>query len=624
MKKNKSLMYSVAIIEAIKNDYENFRLNTYQLNHKGLFMGGDGIYAVISEDSDYSIDKLKEIYEKYRTICVPPANIISHIKENFEKLSARSSFEKSSLYGQSLNLSEFINELNIQIPKIYHPFNADMKWGTNEFKLIFKNKLSDNDKIEIQLICESIGFQGYEYIFEINPDISDYPGEVNFKPNAHNNLQLAASGLIQKQFSRDILDQYEEDEDFWVENRLAVFSGQLVDKRKYLPNEFLKPLTKCFVDASVFERQNLRVYLSLYEQVIIALPLTESENFYRVFQINKNELSELIRRGRLLFTAPQNLSRYSKRLLLDILSVNPNSILFSRKLTASTLAGIQNKSGIIGVTYSSDDQYEFLNQCSSSGNQGLKLIASTLSEQWQSLELIINKQGAVSACNAGLSNMLAKLYMKTGKDFTIELHTAAMSFEFAQGLNAHHFPFDSEQYSEVNACNAISNLYNGIQPTSQIKESELSLLLSGVLAINNDMNVLELDDALNSTHIRSLPRIIGQYSNLNEDDKNEKLYQLRKDLRQLENNKDRLSKLDFSGYLAPATIGAGMEFLDISGGGYVTIGGWILKMLASYGSNSKLVDNPIFIKLNAINHRVSNDTIIIKKCRDSVKSYSNI
>jgi len=624
MKKNNSVLYSFAIIEAIKNDYEAFRLNTHQLNHKGLFMGDDGIYAVICESSDYSIDKLKEIYEQYRTLCIPPAIIISHVKESFEKIPGRTAFEKSSLYGQPLNMSEFINELNIQIPKIYHPFNADIKWGTNEFKLIFKNELSENDKIEIQLICESIGFQGYEYIFEINPDISDYPGEINFTPNAHNNLQLTASGLIQKQFPRAILDRYEEDEDFWVENRLAVFSGQLGDKRKYLPSEFLEPLTKCFVDASVFERQNLRVYLSLYEQVIIALPLAEPEKFYRIFQINKNELSELIRRGRLLFTAAQNLSRYPKKLLLDILSVNPNSILFSRKLTASTLAGIQKKSGILRGTHSSDEQYEFLNQCSNSDNQELKLIASTLSEQWQNLELIINKQGAISACNAGLSNMLTKLYMARGKDFAIELHSAAMSFEFAQGLNAHHFPFDSEQYSEVNACKSISNLYNGIQSTPKIKESELSLLLSDVLAINNDMSVLELDDALNCTHIRSIPRIIGQYSDLNEEDKKEKLYQLRKELHQLESNNNRLSKLDFSGYLAPAVIGASMEYLDIAGGGYVTIGGWVLKMLASYGSNSNLVDNPIFIKLNAMNHRVSSDTIIVKKCRDSVQSYSNI
>lgn len=610
--------YSLPIMDTIRYDYECFRFDTYQYSHKGLFTNNGSLFAVILEvkNDEELLKKLTEQYYQSHTLGIPTATIVCEILKHYKPIVRRSSLEKSYLHGQPMNMDETINQLNLHIPQKYHPFNVDFKFATNEFRIIFKDKVTNSEKEDIQLICESLGYQGYDYIFEHDSDISNYPGKIEYRPNGFNNMQLSASGLIQKQFPRQLLDRYEEDEDFWVQNRHSVFSGKHSEQREsFLLTSFENTKTRCFVDASVFHRQNLRVYLTLYEQIIIALPLKrDSKYFYQMFRIKLFELRELIARGRLLFVAPQNLTRYSQNLLLEIISVNPNSIIFSRRLAATTIRGIQNKSGIVGTTFSSDEQYDFIHHCSSTNNIGMQMLASMLSEQWKFGEDIVNKEGAPSVHHLGLSNMAIKGF---GRDLSIEIATASSSYEFAQGLKAHHFPFDSE----VKACKVMSNLYNGVALNSQqIRESELSMLLAEVLAINNDMSVLELDDALATSYIRSLPKIVGEFANLNEDQRQEKMYLLKKELEQIEKNKSRLASLDISGYGVPALIGGAMQFSDIAGGGYVTLGGWILKILTTYVGTSSLRDNPVFIKLSSLNHKVSQDALIIKRVRESINT----
>ncbi len=615
--------YSLPIIDAIKHDYEKLRFMTYEYDHKGLYRKDNNFFAVVDQvkNNPELKKKLREIFENYSTLSIPHAEVVGEVPIDAEKVILRNKVEKCCSFYQPLTIDLFLNQLIRHIPKEYHPFHADMKWYNNKFTLTFKRNLTQEEQDEIKLICESLGYQGYDYEFITNPNIPDYPGEVTIKPNTHNNLALVASGLIQKQFSRVLLDKYEEDEDFWSQNRHSIFLGAPPTKEYYLPNQFYsKGKSSCFVDASVFQRQNLRVYLSLYETVIIALPFQQQYDFYSIFQVTKVELRELIIRKRLLFVVPQNLDRYDKKLIDDILSTDPNCIIFSRKLATSTLAGIQNSSGVLGKSFSSDEQYEFLKLCNNSSSEGLKVFAKSLSEQWSFFEHLIDCDGATSVYQSGISRFVSNVFRNRGKDLLIELTSAASSFEFAKGLNAHHFPFDSNQYSEVEACRCISSFYNGFSSQSlSLKEAELSLLLEEVLSINNDMNILELDDALSSLNIRSLPKVISQYANLEPEERSFKLYQLNKELRQIEKNRSKLSSLDFSGFFLPAVTGAAMESAGISGSGYVSLAAWIVNAINLYAKQNQTIDNSILEYLSAKNHRVSRDTIIVSKCRNAIK-----
>lgn len=617
-----NLPYNLPIMDAVRHDYERFMLETYQYSHKGLFTDGEKLFAVIPEvkQNETLLNKLNEQYYNLHSVGVPYATIVGEVFDNYYPIESRSMPEKIQAYGHPMTMGEAINQINIHIPRKYHPFHVQFLFATNEFKLTFKTKLTQSEQQDIQLICESLGHQGYEFTFETDPAISDYPGVVDFKPNTQNNMQLVASGFIQKQFSKELLARYEEDEEFWVQNRQSVFSGdETAQKDEFLLPKFLAKQTRCFVDASVFPRQNLRVYLTLYEQVVIALPLqVEDEYFYKMFNINRHELRELVARGRLLFVVPQNLSRYSQNLLLDIISVDPNAIIFSRRLAAATIKGIQSKTKIMGATFSSDEQYHFLHLCARVNIPEVQRLASILSEQWQFGEFLLDKEGATSAHQLGVSRLAAKSFQERGKDLLIELTSAGSSYEYAQGLGAHHFPFDSNDYSEAAACQVFSGLYNGVvKQTKQIRESELSTLLSEILTINNDMDILELDNALSSSLTRSLPNIIKEYANMDESERFQKLRGLEQEVKTIENNKARLSKLNMSGFLG-SLAGAGMELTDTRGGGFVALGGWLINALKVYAGELKLEENPIFTKLSSLNHFTSKDAIIVQRVRDSV------
>jgi hypothetical protein len=617
-----SLPYSLPIMDAIRHDYERFRFDTHQYSHMGLFTDGKELFAVVInvKNSKVLLNSLEEQYHRFHTLGIPTATIVGEVLENYRFIEARSRLEKTLIHGHPMTMDETINQLVLHIPRKYHPFHIDLLFATNEFNLTFKAAITESEQQDIQLICESLGYQGYDFVFKVDSTIPDYPGKLEHKPNAHNNMQLTASGLIQKQFPRQLLARYEEDEDFWVQNRQSVFSGNEVEQKdRFLLPSFEEKQTRCFVDASVFSRQNLRVYITLYEQVVIALPLkNEAEHFYQMFKINRYELKELIARNRILFVAPQNLTRYSQDLLLDIISVNPNAIVFSRRLAAATIQGIQKKSGIIGTTFSSDEQYHFLHQCSLINSPEVQRLVLMLSEQWQFGEFLVNKEGATSAHRLGISNLAVKSYQEKGRDLLIELTTASSSYEYAQGLGAHHFPFDDVNYSEVAACQVVSGLYNGVVTNSQqIRESELTILLSEIFAVNNDMSILELDSALSTSLIRTLPNIVKEYANMDEGERFNKLRVLKQELKTIESNKERLSKLNMSGF-APTAIGAGMELANIKGGGLVALGGWMLNALKVYADELELKNNPIFTRLASFNHFTSHDAIIVKRVRDSV------
>ncbi|OMO36531.1 hypothetical protein BCT46_00045 [Vibrio sp. 10N.261.46.E8] len=623
----KALPFSIPLMDAFRHDYERFRFDTHQYSHQGLFTDGEKLYAVILdvENNDALLDELREHYDKYHTVGIPPAKIVGEITQGFRLIESRSKLEKTLTHGQPMTIDETINLFVLHIPKKYHPFHVDFLFNTNEFNLTFKSELTRSEQEEVQLICEALGYQGYDFVFNVDLTMPDFPGKVEHEPNTRNNLVLTASGLMQKQFSKPLLTRYEEDEDFWAQNRQSVFSGDEVDQKgQYLLPKFEEPKSRCFVDASVFPRQNLRVYLTLYEQVIIALPLNkDSEYFYKMFQLGKYEFRELVARGRLLFVAPQNLERYSQELLSDILMVDPCSIIFSRRLAASTIRGIQGKSGIIGTTFSSDEQYHFLHQCSRIESPSIQSLAQTLSEQWQCGEYMVNREGAVSTHRLGLSSIAAKGFELRGRDIYLELSTAAMAYEYAQGLSAHHFPFDGEQYSEVSACQVISGFYNGVRTDSkQIHESELGMLLHEIFAIDNDMDILELDSALSNSLIRSLPSIVNQFANMDESERFHKLRALKDEVTRIESNKTRMSRLNISGFPSVAA-GAGMELVGIKGGGVVALGGWLLNALNVYADELQLTNSPIFTKLSSLNHFTSHDAVIIQRVRKRISTSYN-
>ncbi|MFV8808873.1 hypothetical protein ACNSPD_02145, partial [Yersinia enterocolitica] len=477
-----------------------------------------------------------------------------------------------------------------------------------------------NETDEIILICESLGFYGYNYIIKTDHELPDYKHQKN-KMNTQVNLTLVAGRYLKNNQPKEILEKYEEDQDFWVEKRVNVFSDINFTRDECLSDSFKNSQNRCFVDASVFPRNNIREYISLYDTVIIALPLIDTSNtnnFHDIFKINRIELLELVRRGRIKFVAFQNLQRYDSTFLADVLSVDPECVLFSRRLAAASLLGIREKTGFFGFSFDSNTQYKILKECYNSKSNSLKILAESLSKNIAFLEHGINQRGALGVsqfCGAGFA---AQIYKSRGRDYDIELTSSAMSLEFSMGLGAHHFPFEHVDYSEVNACKILNGIYSGVkQSQNELREVEINTLLSNILTINNDMNVLELDDILSKYNRRMIPGILKEYANLTPEELSFKIYSLNKDIKAIEQRKKNLSVLDLSG-LAPVVVGAVMEYKGLSGAGYIAFLPWVFKLLKATCNNSDIFNNKILSDLESLTLNAPRNTVLVHKIRKNL------
>ncbi len=210
------------------------------------------------------------------------------------------------------------------------------------------------------------------------------------------------------------------------------------------------------------------------------------------------------------------------------------------------------------------------------------------------------------------------IYKQQGKDFSIELISSAMSFEFAQGLNAHHFPFDNPGYSELNACRIIHGIYNGVQAsTHKIRESEVKTLLSEVLTISNDMGVLELDDIMSEHGRKKIPEILSKYSGLSKDELAFEIYNLNKEIKRIEKREDRISGMDIAG-LVPTAAGAYMEYRGIPGGAYVALLPWVIKSLNMPLRFLDSYESEIINRLSQLTRGGSSNTLLIQRIRKDI------
>ncbi|WP_236699816.1 hypothetical protein [Type-E symbiont of Plautia stali] len=196
------------------------------------------------------------------------------------------------------------------------------------------------------MICEGLGFYGYNYENNTDEDLPDYDFNIEKARKSPGNLTLISSSYQRNVLPTLVSEKYQEDQDFWSQNKFSVFSDVSMSREDCLTESFRNTVNSCFVDATVFQRNNIREYLSLYDTVIIAAPLADSSmchEFYETFRLNRTELLELVKRGRVKFVTYQNLHRYDLAFIADVLNADPDCVLFSRRLASASLIEIRKK-----------------------------------------------------------------------------------------------------------------------------------------------------------------------------------------------------------------------------------------------------------------------------------------
>lgn len=616
MKMEQKSGYNTSIIQSIVCDFERFIIDNGELDYKGLYLKDGYVFAVIHELIEAQKLLIIEKYEEYRSLAIPEPIFIDSIPDGSTRIPLSSSWEKVNLHGYPFTLPEAINELNIHIPKKFQPFHFDYKYATNVFELKMRFMPQEEEVKEIEVILAGLGYDAYEIKITVDPLVRNYPRkekEIDIEnkrvANPHN-LMLTASSFLSPKLPKTVIDKYESDEQFWVDHRVSLLTNMDLEIKDVIPSSFLGE-SSCFVDASVFIRNNIREYLSLYKIIIIALPFNDcaskNNDFYSMFSITKFELQELIRRGRLKFVLTQNLKRYSMDLLADIVEVDPDALIFQRRLASSTIVGMRNKSGLLGYSLSTDEQFNFIRALTVSGTDSSRRVASALAKSWNGMEYLLNKLGVTALPNIGIADFLSNLY---GSENIRFLGLYSSGYEISLGLGAHYLPPESPENVALNMVESCGAWYSGVKVNqSNIRENELGKLLQNVFTLNNDIDVLELDRIFSGHEIPFASTLLSNYANLSDEELQRRMTLLRTEIGRLESNQSRLSCWDFTGF-----IGGVGGFL--SSEPVVGLLVWAISAAGKYLVRSS--DTEVFYKLSALNNRTSRDVVLIHRARKNL------
>ncbi|MCR9498434.1 hypothetical protein [Vibrio vulnificus] len=606
-------------IDSIVYDYERFVMHTSHLPHLGLYHKDNFLFCVIDGiDPIEAKTHAKNYDERYRTICNPSPLIVPKIEDDFKKIHFRDAWKKINDHGHPYTHPEIENELYLKLPKKFHPFIFDYKMDTGNFRLELEFTPTLDEISELELLLSDLGLDNYKLIVVKNTEIREQleikrreQGKLStiLKHDPHA-LILKASGLLGNNIPRLVLEKYEEDQDFWVDHKMEIFREIDFNKKDITQLKNFDIKGSCFVDATFHDRNNLRTYIALYKTVIIALPQNTREKrqtFFEMFNITEFEMKILIKNGRIKFSILDNLNLYSLELIDSILEVDPSAIIFPRSIAASCLISMRERTGLLGYSYTTDEQFRFLNALHNSNNRHERL-ANALSDSWYGMESLVNQNGLALIGHIGVGGLLSRMHFDS--DDSLAFYSA--SYEIAQGLGAHYFPFESSNEPRyIKASEIVSSVYHGVDKNSAVvRESRLNSLLNSVYTVDNDMNILDLDRIFSHKEIPYASDILQNWSSLTQDEIDHKLLKLREDISKLESNQRRISSLDFSGFIggiaAYATDKPAVSLLV-----------WGLLVTSNYLKLTQ-AETEAFTRLAALNNRVDRDVVLIKNSRDKL------
>lgn len=589
--------------------FESLALAHPELNIKGLWYCENKYYILIEKSSpltESDFEKLNKMQESHRVIGSPKFTLTQSLPPNSIKVAGRKDHEVALSFGAPYTSSGLENLLHQYIEKKLHPFTFKLELPSLRLILSFSRELTDEEKQEMETTLFSIGIK-YEIDYLITPEllITSIPKKITSDA-----LVLTPNIILPKSIPSKIRTLHEEDEDFWLDNRNVILTSYDLDKNSALPCSFNKKSDCCFVDSHFLEPDNIRNYLTIFERVILSYPLKEKEHrFLDNLKISKKDLIELVSRGRVQFALPQNILRYNLSFLEECLETRPDCIILSRRLASSSIISIREKTGFLATTFSFEEKLNLLRTLTKLDNETLNSFASSLSKNWHSMEMNIHERGAMGVANSGIAPVMAEMFNKTGRDLLLELLFSAMPLEWAMALNADFYPHDSEKYSQYKATACCLYGYNGFRVAEDaIVKSNVGEIATKLLSIDNDMSVLELDDAILKGDIPRIRKLSKNFTGLSAEELDMKIYDINRQIKKIESKESKLSSFDLCGLIA-SSIGV------YNNNPYISLGFAFFKIAAGIlNSNDISSHNIDIIKSKLLGNHP--ETLLIKRTKE--------
>ncbi len=408
------------------------------------------------------------------------------------------------------------------------------------------------------------------------------------------------------------------DSEFWFDNVEKIYSGDIC---KNDLSFFDSEKTKCYMDFSVWTNENINIRSNalLYDTIYLSFPLgSHIDDFLLQQHLKQEDLDELVERKKLVILLPNTESRYNKKALDRLYSIDPNCIVSKRGINAlMAMFYCELERRYMSLWESNEHIFEALClKCTKKSDWQSRFLYDWLlwpiKAKRESYELLTSYSPIKLPC-IGANVLFDHFQDKTSKstDIQFELTTNSNSIHIATALQATYFPFAvKEETGNVYSDSAVSNIlgsvinnYQYISANQQDAIKEYTELLekqrNAIYLLKSDnsvsvKNILDYSEKYNTTN--TLQRILLNLSELDQDQQKSKIEEYNNLIAEI--GKERFTTINGINYVL-----SGAGFIPVIGT-FASIIDLLMQVFSDTGIKKEIVKKKINKGKSTINDEV--------------------
>jgi hypothetical protein len=518
---------------------------------------------------------------------------------------------------------DFSNEISTRLPSEFPFVGATERDAT--LIVLVSRELTASEIVVLGSVLDAMGTPMRFETAVATPRPPEVPTE---RPNS-GGVIIASTRAFAAALPRSVADLVAEDEDFWRSNYRKVFAGD-VSVEQALSRPRYEPGSACVV-GTTFKPNDLRSYLSLYSHVVIQMPLRDNvENTLSAFGVSRRALRDLVVRGDVVFLAPQSIERYDVDFLAELTDANPRSVVGTRRLGAASYGEQLRSNPLFVFPGTSLERRTLLRGIERAGRDHpgardfSEVLVKALSRVWGYWEWNLHRRGAMASVAGPLAFVAREALLKiTGKDYFIELGSAALHVEWASALGAHYAPFTGSDYSEEGHARFLTALQAGFGDSSRtVAAASEFAVAEDLLVIDGGIDIVDFVTAMGHGDLRRFRSLVRGLARpgRSPEEVAEIIEMWNGQIRAYERRPDRLKSMNLAGFslgTAAKLLGA-PDLLSLSAAILPTLPGALTLLNEELAGDVRSLSTT----LDAVNARLASvhrDAVLLARMRKLVK-----
>ncbi|MEX0287949.1 MAG: hypothetical protein AB3N14_02470 [Flavobacteriaceae bacterium] len=382
------------------------------------------------------------------------------------------------------------------------------------------------------------------------------------------------------------------DDSIWYDNVTGIFEGTFKKNNLFFLQE---DEYTCYIDFSIYPNVDLRYCILLYQRIFLTPPITKDiDEWFKKIGIKRAHFMELVLRERITIVLVQEVSRYDRKFLDEVFSINPNGLVTQRAVGSLQQCDIVETADnyIFGDGVSAKELQFISDMVAKQGKMDaamvFKLLAWPMVAKRKSFD-VLQSGGILSASVYGVNKIICNPHNgKLSENSEFMLNVFSYAAHLSNAFNATYFPVKGEDgFTDATYTETMGTLLNFYKSATMASLKNYvageQLLFQGNSVINpvelfkmNDyISILELEDVLSKESIYpNSKRLIETLANLNKEEQYEKMKYYNAEVKKFLNAQTKAN------IIVDLTAQAITAALGMSGGLPVGSAMFILKLLS--------------------------------------------